>query len=51
VLFSDIRGFTTISEQLAPEVLGELLTEYLSAMTDIVFNARRLARQVRRRRC
>jgi adenylate cyclase len=37
VLFSDIRGFTTISEQLAPEVLGELLTEYLSAMTDIVF--------------
>ncbi|HWP65207.1 MAG TPA: adenylate/guanylate cyclase domain-containing protein, partial [Candidatus Limnocylindria bacterium] len=37
VLFSDIRGFTTISEQLTPEVLGELLTEYLSAMTDIVF--------------
>jgi adenylate cyclase len=37
VLFSDIRGFTTISESLAPDELVKLLNEYLTAMTDIVF--------------
>jgi adenylate cyclase len=36
VLFSDIRGFTTISEKLDPHVLLELLNEYLTPMTDIV---------------
>jgi adenylate cyclase len=37
VMFSDIRGFTTISEGLTPEQLVHLLNEYLTAMTDIVF--------------
>ncbi len=38
VLFSDVRGFTTISEQLGePQKLVALLNEYLSAMTDLIF--------------
>ncbi|MFH1621302.1 MAG: adenylate/guanylate cyclase domain-containing protein [Patescibacteria group bacterium] len=37
VLFSDIRGFTSISEGLTPEKLVELLNRYLGRMTDIVF--------------
>nr|HID58759.1 CHASE2 domain-containing protein [Desulfobacterales bacterium] len=37
VLFSDIRGFTTISEGLTPEELVRLMNEYLTVMTDIVF--------------
>ncbi|MBW3005150.1 adenylate/guanylate cyclase domain-containing protein [Candidatus Woesearchaeota archaeon] len=36
VFFSDIRGFTTISEKLSPEKLVHILNEYLTAMTDIV---------------
>ena len=37
VMFSDIRGFTTISEGLTPDELVQLLNEYLGEMTDIVF--------------
>ena len=37
VLFSDIRGFTNISEGMTPEELVGLLNEYLTVMTDIVF--------------
>lgn len=37
VLFSDIRGFTSISERLQPEQVAEMLREYLSEMTEIVF--------------
>lgn len=37
VLFSDIRGFTTISEMLDPKALSELLNSYLTPMTELVF--------------
>jgi len=36
VFFSDVAGFSTIAEQLAPDALVELTNEYLSAMTDII---------------
>ncbi len=35
IFFSDIEGFTSISERLDPETLTTLLNDYLSAMTDI----------------
>ena len=37
VMFTDIRGFTTLSEGMTPNELVEWLNEYLSAMTDILF--------------
>ncbi len=37
VFFSDVAGFTSISEMLTPEELVVLLNEYLGAMTDILF--------------
>ena len=37
VLFSDLRGFTTLSESLTPEQLVEVLNLYLDEMTKIVF--------------
>lgn len=33
VLFSDIRGFTSISENMPPDQLSALMNEYLGAMT------------------
>ena len=40
VLFSDIRGFTSLSEQLDPEQLTTLMNEYLTAMTKIIHQNR-----------
>lgn len=37
VFFSDVRGFTTISEKLAPEELSRVLNLYLTPMTELVF--------------
>ncbi len=36
-LFTDIANFTALVETLEPSVLGTLLNEYVSGMTDIVF--------------
>ncbi|MBI3892461.1 MAG: adenylate/guanylate cyclase domain-containing protein [Candidatus Wallbacteria bacterium] len=40
VLFSDIRGFTTLSESMEPDRLFGLVNEYLSEMTEIVMRNR-----------
>ena len=37
ILFSDLAGFTTLSERLEPDVLVALLNEYLEAMSEVVF--------------
>jgi adenylate cyclase len=36
ILFSDLQGFSSISERLDPEALTCLLNDYLSDMTDII---------------
>jgi adenylate cyclase len=36
IFFSDIRGFTRISEKLKPENLVHLLNEYLTEMTSVI---------------
>ena len=36
-IFTDITGFTSLVESAKPEVLGELLNEYVGGMTNVVF--------------
>jgi adenylate cyclase len=40
ILFSDIRGFTTISEDIGAENVVKMLQAYLTPMTDIVFRTK-----------
>ncbi|MBI3653375.1 MAG: FHA domain-containing protein [Acidobacteria bacterium] len=37
VLFSDIRGFTSIAETMPPETLIQLLNKYFSSVTPLIF--------------
>jgi len=37
VLFSDIRGFTPLSESMNPDDMGSLLSEYFTEMVECVF--------------
>jgi adenylate cyclase len=39
-MFTDVKGFSTISEALTPSALVHLLNEYLSAMSDQVLDQR-----------
>jgi len=39
VFFSDVRGFTTISESLTPEQLCELMNDYFTPMTSIILRS------------
>ncbi|MEK7275880.1 MAG: adenylate/guanylate cyclase domain-containing protein, partial [Chloroflexota bacterium] len=36
ILFSDIRGFTTLSEKMPPEQVVAILNEYLGVMTEVI---------------
>ncbi|NOZ10720.1 MAG: adenylate/guanylate cyclase domain-containing protein [Gammaproteobacteria bacterium] len=40
VLFSDVRGFTTISEGLNPEELSDLMNAFLTPMTEVIHQYR-----------
>lgn len=40
VLFSDVRGFTTISEGLDPKQLTQLMNEFLTPMTHVIHHHR-----------
>src|SRR5215207_3746540 len=37
ILFSDIRGFTSMAESMGPDAIARLLTEYFSEMVEIIF--------------
>jgi adenylate cyclase len=36
VLMSDLRGFTTLSERLPPEVVSAMMNEYFTEMVDVI---------------
>lgn len=38
IMFSDIRGFTTMSERLTPQATVSMLNDYFSVMVDIIFD-------------
>ena len=42
VLMSDLRGFTTMSERLPPEVVSEMMNEYFTVMVDVILAHRGL---------
>src|SRR5947209_3239341 len=38
VMFADIRGFTPMSEKLGPEQVVEILNEYFTRVSDVIFD-------------
>jgi adenylate cyclase len=39
ILFSDIRGFTGLSERLSPEVMVDILNQHFTASSEIILNS------------
>jgi adenylate cyclase len=37
ILFSDIRGFTSMSETMSPDGIANLLSDYFTEMVDVIF--------------
>ena len=42
VMMSDVRGFTSLSERLAPMKVSEVMNEYFTAMVDVIMSHRGL---------
>ena len=40
VLMSDLRGFTTLCEQVRPDRVSEMMNEYFTAMVDVIMSHR-----------
>lgn len=40
IMFADIRNFTTLSEQVPPELVIEMLNEFFSMITDVVIRTK-----------
>ena len=40
ILFSDVRGFTTISESLNPKELSDLMNAFLSPLSQVIYDGR-----------
>ena len=40
VLFTDVRGFTTISEGLEPKALSQLMNDFLTPLTEVIYRHR-----------
>ena len=38
IMFADIRGFTPLSEKMQPEKIVEILNEYFTRVTDVIFD-------------
>ena len=50
VMFTDVRGFTTISEQFDPQGLTRFMNRFLTPMTNIILGRARHDRQIHGRR-
>ena len=45
IMFTDIKGFTTVSEKMRPDVLLEWLNEYMETMSDVVTSHRGVVKE------